>query len=95
LPSNGWLSLIGRYDLIPQTLGVIIGLHFFPLAKIFRMPLYNWTALGMLLSALATFAFPAGRLRDFTAYGVNGLSLWVTAAVILCQDRSYHARPSA
>jgi hypothetical protein len=89
-----WLALIRRYDLIPQALGVIIGLHFFPLAKIFRMPLYNWTAAGMVLAALATLAIPAGHPRDFAAYGVNGLSLWVTAAVILCQD-SYHARPSA
>lgn len=90
-----WLSLIRRYDLIPQALGVIIGLHFFPLAKIFRMSLYNWTAIGMVLAALATLGIPAGHLRDFAAYGVNGLSLWVTAAVILCQDRSYHARPTA
>jgi hypothetical protein len=90
-----WLAHIHRYDLIPQALGIVIGVHFVPLAWIFRMPLYNWTALGMVLAALATLGIPAGHLRDFAAYGVNGLSLWVTAAVILCQDRSYHARPTA
>jgi hypothetical protein len=83
-----WLAHIRRYDLIPQALGITIGVHFFPLAKIFRMPIYNWTAVGMVLAALATLVIPAGHLRDFAAYAVNGLSLWATAAVILCQDRS-------
>jgi len=90
-----WLAHIRRYDLIPQSLGIVIGVHFVPLAWIFRMPIYNWTAVGMVLAAVATLAIPAGHLRDFAGYGVNGLSLWVTAAVILCQDRSYHARPTA
>jgi hypothetical protein len=90
-----WLALIRRYDLIPQALGIVIGLHFFPLAKMFRMSVYHGTAVGMVLAALATLAIPSGHLRDFAAYGVNGLSLWITAAVILCQDRSCYACPSA
>jgi hypothetical protein len=32
------LSRIGRYDLIPQLFGLIIGLHFLPIAKVFRLP---------------------------------------------------------
>src|ERR1700680_1237204 len=34
------LSRIGRYDLIPQLFGLVIGLHFFPIAKLFRLPRY-------------------------------------------------------
>lgn len=30
------LGHVGRLDILPQALGVIIGLHFLPLAKIFR-----------------------------------------------------------
>ena len=37
------LAHFGRLDLLPQTLGVIIGLHFIPLAKLFRGQLYYWT----------------------------------------------------
>ena len=36
------LSRIGRFDLIPQLCGVIVGLHFLPIAKVFRLPLYYW-----------------------------------------------------
>ncbi len=82
-----WLANVRRYDLIPNFLGVIIGVHFLPLAKIFRMPLYYWTGAVMVLGALATLAIPAGHVRNFAAYGANGLSLWATATVILCQDR--------
>lgn len=82
-----WLADIRRFDLIPHFLGVIIGVHFLPLAKIFRMPIYNWTGAAMVLGVLATLAIPAGQVRDFAANAVNGLTLWVTAVVILCQDR--------
>jgi hypothetical protein len=40
----------------------------------------------MLLGSLASLAIPAGHLRNIAAFGVDGLSLWATAAVILCQD---------
>jgi hypothetical protein len=82
-----WLAIIRRYDLLPQFLGVIIGVHFLPLAKMFKMPLYYWTGAVMTLGVLATLAIPAGHVRNFAAYSVNGLSLWATAAIILCQDR--------
>ncbi len=82
-----WLANIRRYDLIPHFLGGTIGLHFLPLAKVFKMPLYYWTGTAMVLGAWATLAIPAGHVHNFAAYGANGLSLWATAAVILCQDR--------
>jgi hypothetical protein len=44
----------GRFDLIPQALGVIIGLHFLPLVKIFRAPRYYWTGGIMVIAALCS-----------------------------------------
>ncbi len=41
----------------------------------------------MVLGSLASLAIPAGHVRNMAAFGVNGLSLWVTATVILCQDK--------
>lgn len=86
LMSNG-LSRIGRYDLIPQAVGLIVGIHFVPLARIFKAPIYCWTATAMVTGVLASLAIPASDLRNIVASGVCGLSLWATEAVILCQDR--------
>ena len=82
-----WLSHAGHEDLIPQFIGLIVGLHFLPLAKIFRASVYNWTGAVMLLGEFASLAVPAGNHRDLAAYGAGGLALWATAVVILCKDR--------
>lgn len=81
-----WLAHIHRYALIPQCVGAIIGLHFLPLARMFKLPLYYWTGAAMVLGDLASLAIHAGHIRNIAACGVDGLSLWVTAAVILGQD---------
>jgi hypothetical protein len=81
-----WLAHIHQYALIPVCLGVIIGLHFLPLGKIFKSPIYYATGAAMVLGSLASLAVHAGPLRNIASFGVNGLSLWVTAAVILFQD---------
>jgi hypothetical protein len=81
-----WLTHIHRYALIPQCVGAIIGLHFLPLARMFKSPLYYWTGAAMVLGGLASLAIHAGHIRNLAACGVDGLSLWATAAVILGQD---------
>jgi hypothetical protein len=80
------LAHMHRPDLIPQVLGVIIGLHFLPLGKIFRMPLYFATGAAVVLGVLATLAISPGDTRNIAACGILGLSLWTTAAIILWQD---------
>jgi hypothetical protein len=82
----GWLAHIHQYMLIPQCLGAIIGLHFLPLARMFRSPVYYLTGAVMVLGVLASLAIPAGHIRTIVACGVDGLSLWATAATILCRD---------
>ena len=81
-----WLAHVHQYALIPECLGVIVGLHFLPLGKIFKSPIYYATGAAMVLGSLASLAVHSGPLRNIAAFGVNGLSLWGTAAVILCQD---------
>jgi hypothetical protein len=81
-----WLPYIHRADLIPQFLGTIIGLHFLPLAKIFEAPIYYATGAVMVLGVLASLAIPPGHARNIVALGINGLSLWATAAVVLFRD---------
>jgi hypothetical protein len=82
-----WLNRIGRGGLTPQLIGVIVGLHFLPLAKIFKAPIYYWTGAAMVLGSLASLAIPAGHVRNMAVFGVNGLSLWATTVVNLCHDR--------
>ncbi len=85
--ASNWLSHTGHPDVIPQAVGLIVGLHFIPLAKIFRAPIYHWTAAAMVLGVVASFAVAAGDLRSIVASGVCGLALWATEAEILCQYR--------
>lgn len=74
-----WLVHIHRYDLIAQALGIIIGLHFLPLAKWFRVPLYYATGIVMILGVLASFLLPRGDARTIAACLADGLTLWGTA----------------
>ncbi|MEZ2347707.1 hypothetical protein [Terriglobus sp. RCC_193] len=83
-----WLGHTHRYQLIPVFLGAIIGIHFLPLAKLFRVPIYYVTGFVMTFGVLATVLIPNPHVRNIAAYSVNGLTLWATAAVILWQDWS-------
>jgi hypothetical protein len=81
-----WLGHIHQYALIPECLGVIIGLHFLPLGKMFRSPVYYATGAAMVVGSLASLLIHAGPLRNIAAFGMDGISLWATAAVILYRD---------
>ena len=52
----------GRPELIPAAAALIVGLHFFPLAPLFRVPLYYATGAALCLVAAATpiTALPLG-----------------------------------
>lgn len=86
-----WLSLVGRSDLIPQVCGVIVGLHFLPLARIFRAPIYHATGAAMVLGELASLVLSRGYGRNIIGCGVPGLILWTTALVLLA--RIFSAKP--
>jgi hypothetical protein len=79
------LPRFGRGDLIPQALGVIIGLHFLPLVKIFRAPPYYWTGGIMVVAALGSLLMHQGHIRNVLACAAVGLTLWVTSVAVLCR----------
>jgi len=79
------LPRFGRGDLIPQALGVIIGLHFLPLVKIFRAPPYYWTGGIMVVAALGSLLMHQGHIRNILACAAVGLTLWVTSVAVLCR----------
>jgi hypothetical protein len=78
------LAQIGRFDLVPQVFGVIVGLHYFPLGKIFRAQQYYWTGGVMVMLAVGSLLIAHGQMRDVVACVAVGLTLWVSSFSILC-----------
>lgn len=87
--ATSWLRQNGHANLIPQLMGVVVGLHFLPLAKIFKAPIYYWTGTAMTLGVLVSLAVPAEHLRTIVACSLSGVSLWATSTAILCQDKIF------
>lgn len=65
---------------IPSAVSVIVGLHLFPLARLFRYPLHYATAIAAVIWAgICLSFFPLEQLQSATAFGM-GLILWLSAA---------------
>jgi hypothetical protein len=61
----------------------IVGIHLFPLARLFRYPMHNVTGAALVLWASASVLFvPTGHLQGITALG-TGILLWLSAAMTL------------
>jgi hypothetical protein len=73
----------GRFDLVPQTFGVIIGLHYLALGRILRMQQFYWTGGVMVVAALGSLLIHRGHLRNAAGLAAVGLTLWVTCAAVL------------
>jgi hypothetical protein len=82
------LVRLGRFDLAPQALGVIVGLHYLPLGKILRAQQYYWTGGVLVAAALGSLLIYRGYIRDIFACAATGLTLWVTSLAILCWTSS-------
>ena len=89
------LSRFGRADLIPQVFGVIIGLHFLPLVKIFRAPRLYWTGSIIAVGAVGSLLLPRGEVRNVAGCASIGLTLWATAVIILWRISSASESQSA
>ena len=79
---------LGRPELIPAAVALVVGLHFFPLAPLFRVPLYHATGAALCLVAVVTplVAAPLGA-QTVAWQVVPGLGaaaiLWATSAVLV------------
>lgn len=78
------LARFDRFDLMPQAIGVIVGLHYLPLGAILRAQQYYWTGAIMLAAALGSLLISPGCIRNIVGCAAPGLTLWVTCFVILC-----------
>jgi hypothetical protein len=75
-----------RPDLVGQWIGVVVGIHFLPLGKLFKLPLYYWTGAAISLAAFGSLLISARSVSSAVCAGGTGVALWVTAVVILSKN---------
>ena len=81
--------VLGRLHLdayTPAAVTVVVGLHFFPLARLFRSPQHHVTGAALVLwGAVCLLLVPRDVLQSTTAFG-TGAVLWTAAAVTLARS---------
>ena len=77
------LAGAGRPLLIPVVVAAIVGVHFWPLARVFRIPIY-WGTGALLLCCAAASLLIGDENARLLALGIAvALVLWISAAVVL------------
>lgn len=80
---------LGQY--LPPAFAIVVGMHFFPLARIFRVPHFHATAILMTLSGCAATLTIVSGQSAVVAGGANDLAcavaLWGTAFVSWLRTR--------
>lgn len=91
------LATHGAQNWILPAIGIIVGVHFLPLARVFDYSVYNWTggveAVLCATIGVGTQGHPAA--TDAMVGLVMGLSLWFTVLIELVQARWLAARALA
>ncbi len=84
------LANIGMSSLTVPAIGVIVGLHFLPLARVFRRPLYYWSgATQVLLCVGAALALRSAALEAMNMVIGLGMALilWSTMLIVVTGAR--------
>lgn len=72
----------GLQELIPATVCLIVGIHFFPLARIFNQALYRWVGIALCVAAAlgvgALMVTNAASVRAIVGLCAAGI-LWITS----------------
>ncbi len=86
----------GRLDALPVWIGLIVGLHFLPLARIFQAPVYYLTGIGITLWCVFSWVLFQGDQRIiYVCFGVGAI-LWATSSYNLFRALARRsASPSA
>jgi hypothetical protein len=96
-----WIAIIagvailgdaGRSQWIPAVICAVVGLHFVPLGRMFRVPLYYATAAALCLVAATTLAISPAHAAPLwhllPGFGA-ALTLWATGAGLLVSGRAF------
>jgi hypothetical protein len=80
--------LAHRSDLYPNWVDGVVGIHFLPLGRLFKLPIYYATGGAISLAALGSLLISESSLRVGICAGGTGLALWLTGGLILCKNLS-------
>jgi hypothetical protein len=83
------LANVGLKDWVLASAMLIIGLHFFPLARAFGNPLLNFTGAAMILLAIGYPLIAPGGAANPVGCFVAGIILWVSAIASLTTSGVY------
>jgi hypothetical protein len=83
------LANIGKSAFLFPTVGVIVGLHFLPLARLFRYPFYYWIGAIQVALCLATAIAMRSHLSALSVtVGLEmALTVWITALLVVLSAR--------
>ena len=82
------LAYFHRSDLYPNWVNAVVGIHFLPLGRLFKVPLYYVTGLAITLAAFGSLLISQNSLRAGVCSGGAGLVLWLTGGLILYANLS-------
>ena len=86
---------LDRPLLITVAIALIVGLHFFPLARLFGVPIYSVTGLLCVACAFASLLIADEALRIFILGLAIAVVLWGTAGVVLLRYTGFDGRALA
>ena len=75
-----------RPELYGQWIDAVVGIHFFPLGKLFKLPLYYWTSAAISLAAFGSLMISTSSLSNAVCAGGTGVALWITAVITLSKN---------
>jgi hypothetical protein len=84
--SSVLLARSGLGDWIPVAVGLIVGVHFLPLAYVFEVPLYYWTGALTVFGILGCLFIHAVGVRLLCVGLVMAGVLWLTAVLLLIRN---------
>ena len=76
-----------RPELLASGIALVVGLHFLPLARILRFPVYYWVGAGIVVCAVLSALLFRGDAATATAGIGTGLILWATGLYSLTLSR--------
>lgn len=82
------LNNLDRPLLIPVAIALIVGLHFFPLARLFHVPVYSVTGLLCVACAFASLLVADESVRLLLLGLTIAIILWGSAGVVLMKNYS-------
>ncbi len=89
------LAHFHRDNLYPQWVNLVVGIHFLPLGKLFKLRIYYAAGAAISLFAIGSLLFPPGYLRPAVNAGGTGITLWTVAVVILIKNLAYLPKKTA